>query len=49
MKKIRIKHHKTVLTIFILLLCILSFLYYDLIFKASYAKDEFSTQVEKIA
>ena len=49
MKKIRIKHHKTVLTIFILLLCVLSFLYYDLIFKVSYAKDEFSTQVEKIA
>lgn len=49
MKKIRIKHHKTVLTIFILLLCILSFLYYDLIFRTSYAKDEFSTQVEKVA
>ena len=49
MKKIKIKHHKIVLTIFILLLCILSFLYYDLIFKFSYAKDEFSTQVEKIA
>lgn len=49
MKKIRIKHHKTVLTIFILLLCILSFLYYDLIFKTSYAKDEFSSQVEKVA
>ena len=30
-------------------ICILSFLYYDLIFKFSYAKDEFSTQVEKIA
>ena len=49
MKKIKIKHHKIFLTIFILLLCILSFLYYDLIFKFSYAKDEFSTQVEKIA
>ena len=49
MKKIRIKHHKTVLTIFILLLCILSFLYYDLIFRTSYAKDEFSSQVEKVA
>ena len=49
MKKIKIKHHKTVLTIFILLLCILSFLYYDLIFRVSYAKDEFSTQVEKVA
>ncbi len=49
MKKIRIKHHKTILTIFILLLCVLSFLYYDLIFKVSYAKSEFSTQVEKIA
>ena len=49
MKKIKIKHHKTVLIIFILLLCVLSFLYYDLIFKVSYAKDEFSTQVEKIA
>ena len=49
MKKIRIKHHKTVLTIFILLLCLLSFLYYDLIFRTSYAKDEFSTQVEKVA
>ena len=49
MKKIKIKHHKIVLTIFILILCILSFLYYDLIFKFSYAKDEFSTQVEKIA
>ena len=49
MKKIRIKHHKTVLTIFILLLCVLSFLYYDLIFRTSYAKDEFSNQVEKIA
>ncbi len=49
MKKIRITHHKTVLTIFVLILCILFFLYYDLIFKASYAKDEFSTQVEKIA
>lgn len=49
MKKIRIKHHKSILTIFILLLCVLSFLYYDLIFKVSYAKSEFSTQVEKIA
>ena len=49
MKKIKIKHHKTVLTIFILLLCVLSFLYYDLIFRVSYAKDEFSTQVEKVA
>ena len=49
MKKIKIKHHKTVLIIFILLLCILSFLYYDLIFRTSYAKDEFSSQVEKIA
>ena len=49
MKKIRIKYHKTVLTIFILLLCILSFLYYDLIFRTSYAKDEFSSQVEKVA
>ena len=49
MKKIRIKHHKNILTIFILLLCVLSFLYYDLIFKVSYAKSEFSTQVEKIA
>ena len=49
MKKIKIKHHKTVLTILILILCILAFLYYDLIFSVSYAKDEFSNQVEKIA
>ena len=49
MKKIKIKHHKAVFTILILLLCILLFLYYDLIFRTSYAKDEFSTQVEKIA
>lgn len=49
MKKIRIKHPKTILIIFILLMCTLSFLYYDLIFKVSYAKDEFVTQVEKIA
>ncbi len=49
MKKIKIKHHKTVLIIFILLLCILSFLYYDLIFITSYAKDKFSSQVEKVA
>ena len=49
MKKIRIKHHKTFFTICILLLCVLSFLYYDLIFRTSYAKDEFSNQVEKIA
>ena len=49
MKKIKIKHHKTVFTILILLLCVLSFLYYDLIFRVTYAKDEFSTQMEKIA
>ena len=49
MKKIKIKHHKTVLTILILILCVLAFLYYDLIFRVSYAKDEFSNQVEKIA
>ena len=48
MKKIKIKHHKTFFTICILILCVLSFLYYDLIFR-SYAKDEFSTQVEKVA
>ena len=49
MKKIKIKHHKTVFVIFILILCVLAFLYYDLIFRVSYAKDEFSSQVEKIA
>ncbi len=49
MKKIKIKHHKTIFTILILLLCVLSFLYYDLIFRVTYAKDEFSTQMEKIA
>ena len=49
MKKIKIKHHKTVMTILIILLCLLAFLYYDLIFRTSYAKDEFSTQMEKIA
>lgn len=49
MKKIRIKHHKIVLTILILLLCVLSFLYYDLIFKTSYAKNAFSNQMVKIA
>ena len=49
MKKIKIKHHKTFFTICILILCVLSFLYYDLIFRTSYAKDEFSNQVEKIA
>ena len=49
MKKIKIKHHKIVFTILILILCVVSFLYYDLIFKASYAKDEFSNQVVKIA
>ena len=49
MKKIKIKHHKTVFTILILILCVISFLYYDLIFRTSYAKDEFSSQVEKIA
>ena len=49
MKKIRIKHHKIVFTILILILCVLTFLYYDLIFKTSYAKDEFSTQIEKVA
>ena len=49
MKKIKIKHHKTVLIILILILCVLAFLYYDLIFRVSYSKDEFSDQVEKIA
>ena len=49
MKKIKIKHHKIVFTILILILCILSFLYYDLIFKTSYAKDEFTNQVVKDA
>ena len=49
MKKIKIKHHKTVMTILIILLCLLAFLYYDLIFRTTYAKDEFSTQMEKIA
>ncbi len=49
MKKIKIKHHKTFLTVCILLLCVLAFLYYDLIFRASYAKEEFSAQVEEIA
>ncbi len=49
MKKIKIKHHKIVFTILILILCVLSFLYYDLIFKASYAKDEFTNQVVKVA
>ncbi len=49
MKKIRIKHHKIVFTILILILCVLSFLYYDLIFKTSFAKDEFSNQVVKVA
>ena len=49
MKKIKIKHHKTVMTILILILCLLAFLYYDLIFRTTYAKDEFSTQMEKIA
>lgn len=49
MKKIKIKHHKTVFIILILILCVVCFLYYDLIFKASYAKTEFSNQVVKVA
>ena len=49
MKKLRIKHHKIVFTILILILCVLSFLYYDLIFKTSFAKDELSNQVVKVA
>ena len=49
MRKIKIKHHKIVFTILILILCILLFLYYDLIFKTSYAKDEFTNQVVKVA
>lgn len=49
MRKIRIKHHKIVFTSFILILFVLSFLYYDLIFKTSFAKDSFSNQVVKIA
>ena len=49
MKKIRIKHHKIVFTVLILILCLLSVLYYDLIFRTSYAKEEFSNQVVKVA
>ncbi len=49
MKKIRIKHHKIVLTVLILILCLLSVLYYDLIFRTSYAKEEFSNQIVKVA
>ncbi len=49
MKKIKIKHPKIVFTILILILCILAILYYDLIFKKTYAKDEFTNQVVKIA
>ena len=39
MKKIKVKNHKAVFTILILILCLLLFLYYDLIFKVTYAKD----------
>ena len=49
MNKIKIKHPKIVFTILILILCVLSILYYDLIFKKTYAKDEFTNQVVKIA
>lgn len=49
MKKFKIKNHRAVLTVLILILCLLSFLYYDLIFRVSYASNYFATQAEKIA
>ena len=49
MKKIKVKNHKAVFTILILILCLLLFLYYDLIFKVTYAKDEFANQAVAIA
>ena len=49
MKKLKIKNHRAVLTVLILILCLLSFLYYDLIFRVSYASNYFATQAEKIA
>lgn len=49
MKKIKVKNHKAVFTILILILCLLLFLYYDLIFKVTYAKYEFANQAVAIA
>ena len=49
MKKIKIKNHKIVFTILILILCITSILYYDLIFKTSLAKSSYSNQVVELA
>ena len=49
MKKIKVKNHKLVLTILILILCILSVLYYDLIFRETFARDLFTNQVVELA
>ena len=49
MKKIKVKNHRIVFVILILILFILSFLYYDLIFKVTYAKDKYSSQVMEVA
>lgn len=49
MKKIKIRNHKIVFTILILILCITSILYYDLIFKTSLAKSSYSNQVVELA
>ena len=40
MKKIRIKNYKLVFTILILILCVTSFLYYDLVFKEVFARQK---------
>lgn len=49
MKKIRIKNYKLVFTILILILCVTSFLYYDLVFKKVFAREEFTKQIVKSA
>lgn len=49
MKKIRVKNHKLAFTILILILCILSVLYYDLIFRNSFASSKYTNQVVELA
>lgn len=48
-KKIKIKNEKTIITIFIIALLILSFLYYHLIFYKIYAKNTFANDAVNIA
>ena len=48
-KKIKIKNEKTILTIFIIVLLILSFIYYHLIFYKIYAKNTFANDAVNIA